>query len=59
MRMKNTELTREIDKLNQNLSIYVEPDRKLMDFKGYGYQQYESPLNSKKNSNSDKIEKEL
>ena len=30
-----------------------------MDFKGYGYQHYESPLNSKKNATSDKIEKEL
>jgi hypothetical protein len=41
------------------LAVYIEPDRKHLDFTRDGYRQYESPINSKKNSNSDKIEKEL
>jgi hypothetical protein len=37
------------------LSDYIEPDRKLLDFRGgYTGQPYESPLAQKKNQNQEK-----
>ena len=48
-------LTEEVGQVSENLGVYQQSDRELMNFRGnYNHSKFDSPKVAKNNSNSDK-----